>query len=34
MAYNVAVCLAFMISLHGMKMEALEKVLVMVSTVL
>ena len=34
MAYNLAVCSAFMVSLQGMKMEALEKVSVMVSIVL
>ena len=33
MAYSLAVCSAFMVSLHGMKIEALEKVSIIVSIV-
>ena len=33
MAYSLAVCSTFMVSMQGIKMEALEKVSVMVSIV-
>ena len=33
MAYNLAVCSAFMVLLQGMKMDAFEKVSVIVSIV-